>query len=147
LTFFWDTSALIPLIVEQQPFTAQATRLAGDPGHRVVSFVADLEGRAAIERLRRERTITSARSLQSVRRAWSKLLDGFDSIRFDERILQHARELVERHPLRTLDALQLASCKALIGTFRQADLVLVTADTRLAAAASRELSAVRLLGA
>jgi len=146
VTYFWDTSALIPLLIEQEPFTEAAQRLAERSGLRVVSFVTDLEGRSALERLRRSGVIGSAPALRRGRQRWQDLLSGFDEVSFDPTIPTRAAALVEKYPLRTLDALQLASCKALVGVFRSADLVFVTADRQLGRAAASEVGAVEMLG-
>jgi predicted nucleic acid-binding protein len=146
LTVFWDTSALVPLIIEQQPFTEQGRALAARSSHRVIAFFSELEGRTALERLHRDGAIATRRALQRAHTSLSNLLRGFDVVRFQPKILADATVLVDKHPLRTLDSLQLASCKMLLASFGVAEVSLVTADRRLATAARAELRTVLLLG-
>ena len=146
MTVFWDTSAFLPLIVQQQPFTAQARKVAGDSTHRVIAFIAELEASAALERLHRDGTIATRGTLTRARGGLGQLLKGFDVVPFQTKLMEDAVRMVERHPLRTLDAIQLASCRVLLTAFSSAELLFVTSDSRLATAAREELPQGRLLG-
>lgn len=71
---------------------------------------------------------------RAVRDEWGK----FDVVEVDQTLVEDAAALAIRHGLRSLDALHLASALAL----PRADLSVVTADQRLAAAARAETLAV-----
>ncbi len=53
-------------------------------------------------------------------------------------VIETAKELVERHPLRAMDAVQLASCCSVRTITNMSDIVFVSSDEALLAAASAE---------
>ena len=135
---FWDSSALLLLVVRQPPFSNRCRRVFRQNVPRAVAFLARVEFRSAVERLAREGTLNAA----ARRRAFTKidkLLAAFDIVAFSADVETHALALLGRYSLRTLDALQL-SC-ALIrdprsDTAPRADLV--CCDRKLAEAAVAE---------
>lgn len=103
---FWDTSALVPLCVQQQPSPAVRQLLAQ---HQIaVWWATPVEMRSAFERLLRmghltipEHSAAGAR-LETLRRAWRELQPG-------EALRAQAETFLTRYPLRAADALQLAA--------------------------------------
>ena len=142
---FWDTSALLPLVVKQQPFTNQARKIKRRSTDHAVAFIADLEATAALHRLRRQGSFESDPLLKRARASLARLLTKTDVVSFAPSILGEAKALVSRYPLRALDSLQLACCKELVTRVPEIESLFVTADGKLAAAARNELSNVILL--
>lgn len=104
---FWDTSALLALVVTE-PETARAERwLRADPGVLVWTLTR-VELLSALARRRREepamaRRIVGARA--DVLSAWER----WTEVTALEPVRRYAERLVETHTLRAGDALQLAA--------------------------------------
>lgn len=132
---FWDSSALVPLLVEDARTPAMLARLRQDPA-AAVWWLTPVECASALARMVRERRLTpdQARAasalLDSVAREWTEVppLD---------RVRDQARRLLGLHPLKTADALQLAAALVLCD-FDTRTLPFVTLDAQLAEAAQRE---------
>lgn len=136
---FWDTSALLPLLVEEPRTKAMQALLRDDPAAAVWWFTP-VECWSALARLEREQRLTeqqvaqSARLLDEAARRWTEVPP-------IERVRDQASRLLRVHPLRAADALQLAAALVL-SDFEPRTLPLVTLDDRLATAARREGFAV-----
>jgi hypothetical protein len=132
---FWDTSALLPLFVSE-PATARVERwLRADP-EVVVWMLARVELLSALARRRRNEP-RAARRLHAVRDEVLAASEQWSEITAIELVRRHAERIVETHPLRAADALQLAA--ALVAAEENpATLEFVTLDERLAEAARRE---------
>lgn len=132
---FWDTSALLPLIVEEPRTKAMEALLRDDPA-AAVWWLTPVECWSALARLAREQRLTeqevaqSARLLDEAARRWTEVPP-------IERVRDQASRLLRVHPLRAADALQLAAALVL-SDFEPRALPLVTLDDRLATAARRE---------
>lgn len=132
---FWDTSALVPLLVREAA-TPWAESLLAEDGEVVAAWITEAEAASALARRRREGGLKDqdhALALKRLRRlkaAWHEVLP-------TERVRREALRLLQAHPLRTLDALQLASLLVAAEGDPEA-LPLVTLDERLALAASLE---------
>jgi len=131
---FWDSSALVPLIL-QQPRTAEARKLLSEDAEMAVWWGSSLECASAIARLHRDGQLTAdaerdARAVLDVlRRSWFEVQPG-DLVR------EQAQRLFRVHPLRAADALQLAAGLEWAGTPPSGHFV--TFDDRLRDAAVRE---------
>ena len=132
---FWDTSAIVPLLVSEAR-TTSARRLAGEDPGIIVWWATRTECVAALARRRREGALTSsgerlARSVLALLAAeWSEVLPG-DGVR------ERAERLLSTHALRTADAFQLAA--ALLWSRGDTHgLEFVSLDLRLREAALRE---------
>jgi predicted nucleic acid-binding protein len=132
---FWDSSALVPLCVEEpatKPLLALAR--AGDP--MIVWWASLTECDSALARLERDGALSrdgvdaAFRRLDVLKRAWIEI-EPRDEIR------EIARRLLRLHPLRAADATQLAAAH-LAAERRPATLEVVTLDDRLHAAAAKE---------
>ena len=103
---FWDSSALVPLCVEQDA-TPQAESLA-ERYRMMVWWAAPVEMRSAFARLLRMGQITSKGrveaqiALEGLRAVWREVEPG-------PALREQAERLIERFPLRAADALQLAA--------------------------------------
>jgi uncharacterized protein len=104
---FWDTSAIIPLCVDQKP-TARSFQIAKEFRKTVVWWATPVESHSALARLVREGEIDSRDMANGVRRlkllqtVWQEILP-LDSVR------TIAQTLLGQYPLRATDALQLAA--------------------------------------
>jgi uncharacterized protein len=107
LVRFWDTSALIPLIIDE-PWTPNArTWLEADP-ELVLWWGASIECLSALARSLRESRITPA-DHDAGRKAVEAFRDGAFEILAGEAVRARAGRLLGRHPLRAADALHLAA--------------------------------------
>ncbi len=136
---YWDSSALLPLIVLEQTSGVVQGLLTAD--RDVLTWWASrVEAASALTRLGREGALdggtleaTFAR-LEALARTWDEVLPT-DAVR------DQAIRLLRVHPLRAADALQLAA--AVVASEHQPrTLALVTLDQRLREAALREGFAV-----
>lgn len=126
---YFDTSALVPLIVSE-PGSA-AARLLWDGASRSVSArLAYAEGRAAIAHAHRLDRLT-ARQLRAAVRRFEELWGALDVVEIDEELVFEAGELAETHALGAYDAVHLAAAVRMV----DAELVVAAGDGRLLAAA------------
>ena len=136
---FWDSSALVPLLIEE-PRSSDARRLLkGSP--ILVSWFARVEIGSALTRLWREQRTDEA-GLQSDLAELATLAACWIEVPPRDDLRQTAMRLLREHPLRSLDALQLASAW-LASEGRPETLDFVCFDARLASAAQREGFRVR----
>jgi len=134
LVRFWDSSALVPLILDQ-PQTVAARRLIEQDPELVVWWGSAIECASAIARLRREDHL-SARAEQDARALLDALRASWFEIEPGDAIREQALRLLRLHPLRAADALQLAAAVEWAGSPPAGEFV--TFDDRLGEAARRE---------
>ena len=131
---FWDTSALVPLVYPEAS-TERLLALESGRDPVLVWTLTPAEIASALSRKRREGVPEAA--LSSARRRLAELSSHWIEIQDVPRVRQRALRLVETHPLRAADALQLAA--ALVGAEEQTDgIAFVTLDRVLAEAARKE---------
>ena len=117
---FLDTSSLFKKYVQEQG-SADLEAVLHDMSEIAVSPVTWLEMNAVIARRVRQHALTSQQATWLASEA-EKDFQGFYRVVWTEALETTARNLVYRHPLTTLDAIQLAS-----GLLAKADLF-VTSD-------------------
>jgi predicted nucleic acid-binding protein len=132
---YWDSSALVALHIEQSG--TPGVRLLVDGDHQPATWMlSEVEIRSAVARHRREGRFTSAEAAEALRRAeefWEQVF----RITLVDGVIRRAKILLDRHPLRAADALQLAS--ALVAAENDpTDQDFVCLDDRLRAAAALE---------
>lgn len=131
---FWDTSAVVPLLLEQTATVSVEALLSEDP-EIVAWWGTPAECASAAARLRREGRLTVVEEervldlLALLRDSWLEVLPSED-------VRERAFRLLRVHPLRAADALQLAAAGVWAADTRGAGLV--TFDERLATAARLE---------
>ena len=131
---FWDSSALVPLLL-QQPQTKRVRHLLEEDDELVVWWGSAVECASAIARLHRDGHLSAAaerdaRSLLDVlRKSWFEVQPG-DAVR------EQAMRILRVHALRAADALQLAAALEWAGAPPEGGFV--TFDDRLLEAAQRE---------
>jgi len=137
---FWDTSALIPLVVAERG-TALAERLLRDDPAVVVWTLTRVELLSALARRRREEPAAARRLLEAKREilaAWPR----WSEVTAVEVVRRHAERVVDTHAIRAADALQIGAALVAAGD-DPAALEFVTFDQPQAAAAEREGFRVR----
>lgn len=132
---YWDTSAIVPLLVTQ-PASATADRLISEDPALAVWWGTSVECHSAVARLERQGELDPAQTAAALDRLVA-LEDAWLEVGPAEVVRRTAVRLLRTHPLRSADALQLAAAIAAAdGSPR--DLPFVTLDGRLALAASKE---------
>jgi len=132
---FWDSSALIPLLVREAP-SAAAVRLIAEDGLITAWWGTETECVSAICRVEREGRATASEALEALGRL-AGYAAGWQEVQPSQPLRRSAARLLRVHPLRAADALQLAAAlQASDGN--PPTLWFVTGDVRLADAARRE---------
>lgn len=131
---FWDSSAIVPLLVAETR-SPEMTDLLRDAKTPAVWWATAVECRSAIERRHREKPLPRGVREDALRRL-EKLLDGCDTVPPTEEVRRRAGRLLAVHALRAGDALQLAA--ALVYSEGEEGLRFVCLDDRLREAASKE---------
>jgi predicted nucleic acid-binding protein len=137
-TFYLDTSALAKRYLSEQGsswITALVHPTAGNI--IVVCDLTAVEFFSSLARRQREGTITPADALKLQKQFLTEFERQYLSVGLEEAVLSHARNLVSRHPLRSLDAIQLASAHEAISIL-EAPMTFVSADKNLLAIAASE---------
>lgn len=132
---FWDTSALVPLLVEQTSTRAVGGEFAADPDV-VVWWATGVECMSALARLEREQVFDREQMALAIGRL-DRLAASWREIQPGEPMRRTASRLLRTHSLRAADAFQLAAARA-ASEDRPETLPFVTLDDRLALAAQRE---------
>jgi uncharacterized protein len=127
---YFDTSALIPLVVEE-PGSEAAGRLWVEADHVVSVRLIYAEARAALAQAARMERVTRGELPRLVANVDS-LYAQLDRLDVDEVLVRHAGELAQEHGLRGYDAIHLAGAERL----RDPELVLVAGDGPLVGAAA-----------
>jgi hypothetical protein len=136
---YFDTSALIPLLIEE-PTSALCTRLWNDSSRVVSARLLYPEGRAALSRAQRLGRLSSQQLTAAVIE-FDSIVAEVDHIELTPALAAYAGQLAQEHALRGYDAVHLASALAVSDT----DVIFVTGDGALAAAAGVAGLAVSLL--
>lgn len=132
---FWDSSALVPLLVAEPRSTALTALLAAD-AEPTIWWATPLECQSALRRRHRESPWPADQLAASTERL-RLLVQHADTVAPTDELRRRAGRLLAVHPLRAADALQLAA--ALIWCEEQPHGEgFVSLDARLAEAASAE---------
>ncbi len=132
---FWDSSAVVPLLVRQEASERMMRLFSGD-GAVTVWWGTRVECDSAIVRLERDGFLSAG----AVQKAFSRLDDLaalWHEIQPVDILRETARRILRLHNLRAADALQLAAAH-LAAEQRSSTLEFVCLDERLALAAARE---------
>jgi hypothetical protein len=132
---FWDASAIVPLLVNEET-TRRLQTVAAKDSAMLVWWGSAVECISALARLERDGALdppTMTHALQRLR----QLSSGWHEIDPSDEIRETAARFLRVHPLRAADALQLAAAFA-AAERRPASLEIVTLDDRLADAARKE---------
>ncbi len=132
---FWDSSAIVPLLVGEPSTPAASAEFEHDP-EMIVWWATEVECVSALARMERESGLGRVGMTAAMER-----LDGLTSAWHEvepvDQVRRTANRLLRVHGLRAGDALQLGAA-IVAAEDRPASLGLVTLDERLAQAAERE---------
>lgn len=136
---FWDSSALVPLLLPEARTSAIVT-LAKEDRRGAIWWAAPVECQSAIQRRHREGSLPTALLIESIAKL-DRLLEEASIVPATDELRERARRLLGVHPIRAGDALQLASA-LLWCEERPRGEHFVCLDSRLREAADREGFAV-----
>jgi len=137
---FWDSSALVPLLVEEETTAALRDLYLGEQG-AIAWWGAPVECASAVARVEREGRLSPEEATEALGRL-DALASHWNRIEPVDAVLETARRLLRVHPIRAADSLQLAAAY-LASEGRPSTLEIVCLDERLATAAQREGFPVR----
>jgi uncharacterized protein len=140
---FWDSSAVVPLLVDEPATDAIRTAVEEDPA-MLVWWGTELECVSAVARLERQGDLASDATLAALQRL-EALAGGWHEVQPVESVRRAARRALRVHSLPTADALQLAAA-TVASEGQPSSLDVVSLDDRLNDAARREGFAVLELG-
>jgi hypothetical protein len=138
---FWDTSAVVPLFIAE-PETPRVRRWLVDDDEVVVWTLTRVELLSALARRRRE-SPSAAGPLLVARRELLAAWERWSEITAVDVVRRQAERVVESHPIRAADALQVGAALVAAGD-EPGSLTFVTLDEVQAEAAERE--GLRVLG-
>lgn len=129
---YWDSSALIPLLLEE-PGSAPVMAALDDDPFVLTSAYASVEIASALWRRRHDGQLTLD-AHQAADRLLADLAQTWVEVPVSQRVINTAISVLSRHRLRSGDALQLAT--AIVSA--EGDVAFVTLDEDLKAAARAE---------
>jgi predicted nucleic acid-binding protein len=132
---FWDSSAILPLLLAEPTTRAMQTIVAKD-STMLVWWATEVECASALARLVREDALEDAATRLAFDRL-RQLASGWHEIDPSDAIREAAVRFLRVHALRAGDALQLAAA-FVAAERRPPSLEVVTLDERLAGAARKE---------
>ena len=132
---FWDSSALLPLIVPELR-TGECLHLAQTDPEIAYWWGTPIEIASALARRNRE-GILLASDMAAARRQMNLMLQACTEVTPSEQVRNLTFQLLRQHPLRAADSTQLAAAMVLFGT-SSAVIEFVCLDDRLRAAALAE---------
>ena len=140
-TYYLDASGLCKRYV-QETGTAWVRALVTATGHTLLTArITLVETYSALARRRREGSVPAADCRIAAQALTAHSATEYEFVELDMNIVSLTRDLLERHPLRAYDAVQLASAivanRALVAA-QLSPLVFVSADARLNAIAAAE---------
>lgn len=132
---FWDSSAIAPILVEENDTELRRNQLREDP-HLLVWFGTYVEVESSLARKRREGFLNAV-YLRTARNMLYDLAGHWDEVQPTVRVRERAVRCLHTHSLRAADAFQLA---AALVTCRESPSShsFYTGDLRLREAAERE---------
>jgi predicted nucleic acid-binding protein len=131
---YWDSSAVVSLLIKESSTSVLRALREEDPD-QTVWCLTPVEIASALARRAREGL--PADQEKAVRAAWSVLSDRWEEVSAMELVRSRAMRLLNTHPIRAADALQLAAC-LIVCEERPESLPFVSLDDRLRDAARRE---------
>jgi uncharacterized protein len=132
---FWDSSALVPVLVAEAR-SAELIALLRTDRAPAIWWGSPVECQSALQRRRREAILSPARLADALGRL-ARLVEDVDIVAPTARLRERAGRLLGGHPLRAADALQLAAAFVWSGEEAPGE-AFVCLDERLRDAARRE---------
>jgi len=132
---FWDSSAIVPLLVEEKSTEVAMQLYEADP-QLLVWWGSQVECASAISRLERGKAISTSQAQEAFVRL-GKLIRSWHVIQPLDDLRETAIRFLRVHPLRSADALQLAAAFA-ASEGKPSSLEMACLDKRLCDVAQRE---------
>ena len=136
MNLYLDTSSLLKVYLRYEQGREAVESLLSQATAVYISLVGYAEARAAMARARRDNRLDSS-DYRVIRVAFERDWQNNKSVDVSEELVRLAGELAEKHFLRSLDAIHLASGITLKRELRE-EVTFSAADGRLMAAASAE---------
>ena len=137
---YWDSSALVSLVVEERTSADRRALLMEDP-NVVTWWASKVECASALNRLHRDGALTLP-ALRHVLERLETLASSWAEVNPSEEVRLRSLRLLRVHPLRASDALQLAAALTVVAP-SVTSFPFVASDARLAEAAEMEGFAIR----
>ena len=132
---FWDSSAIVPLILDEEE-TDYCLGVLSQDQEMLIWCLSKVEVFSALSRRRREEKIAQ-RDFRGAKKRLDFILERAYEVKAIEKVRYRALRLLEVHPLRAADACQLAS--ALVATQEDPNRIgMICFDTRLKNACMKE---------
>jgi uncharacterized protein len=131
---FWDSSAVVPLLVAE-PTTAGLMEVLAADRHMHVWWATEVECASTLARLEREGADSAV--IETALSRLTGLREDWNEIAAVSAVRAAARRLLRLHPLRAADALQLAAAFALADG-DPGSVIFISLDDRLRRAARLE---------
>lgn len=135
MPYYLDTSALIKrYVAEQGSQWVEAVVSEPDDALLLTSRVTMVEVWSALARRKREASISSQDHADALAAFHEDCLARYHFVEFEMPVVELAGQLLDRHPLRAYDAVQLASALIVSQTLTEVDLpvpAFLSADDRL----------------
>ena len=132
---FWDSSAIIPLCVDEA-LTETVRSITKNDGALVAWWGSIVEAYSTLARLRRDKILSSEDEAEALA-VLSELADAWTEIEPSDDIREITRRLLQNYPLRAADSLQLAAAVVWSGKTPKGH-HFVCLDARLREAAVKE---------
>lgn len=132
---FWDSSAIVPLVVEEKSSSWAMKLYDADP-IVLVWWGTEVECVSALVRLERQRAASTS-DLATALQRMAALKSSWQEIQAVEVVRETAVRMLRVHELRAADSLQL-SAAIIASQYRPSSLEFVSLDERLKSAARRE---------
>lgn len=132
---FWDSSAILPLLVSESTSEATRTYLDSQP-EMAIWWATPVECMSALARKEREGRLNLS-DMVIAQKNLNLIVQSCVGIDATGRVRGLAQKLLRRYPLRAADSLQLAAACVLAGDANE-DYGFVCNDERLTIAASKE---------
>ena len=133
MTLYLDTSVIVKLYIREDDSDDVVDAVA-DATVVATSWLADPEACAAVERRRRDRSVSPA-ALKAARQAFEADWTSWIAVGIDTDLVRHSARLAEQHGLRAADAVHLASFERIVASAEEGDVRFMCADDRLSKAA------------
>ena len=104
---FWDSSALVPLLIPESQSAALAA-LVGDDKEATIWWATPLECHCALHRRHRDHPLAAKEMAGAIERIRT-VVEHVDTVSPSDELRRRAARLLALHPLRAADALQLAA--------------------------------------
>ena len=137
-SYYFDTSALLKFYIQEEgsEVVADLMENIGSDGISILDITL-LELRSAVRRRERQEDMSEREANRTIDKIRQDETSVYLVQSLDSSVTEEAIRVLDTHPLKTLDALQLAGC-LVIGRRMSEPLTFVCADTRLNDAARLE---------